>query len=242
MKLVVSQPMFLPWVGLFEQVKIADVYVHYDDVQMPKGRSFISRVQIKTPDGAQWLSARIDRQRSKLLISETFLLQESNWREKHLNLLRQNYREADQYATMLQLAEEFYSQTDDCLAGFNQFTIESLAKWLGLETEFRVSSELSIQGRGTQRLIDICKHFGATEYITGHGARNYLDHRAFEDNDITVSYMQYGLQQYKQLHGEFTPYVTILDAVANLGKAARDILACNTVDWHEFVADTSERS
>lgn len=233
--------MFLPWAGLFEQIKLADLYVHYDDVQMPVGRSFMSRVQIKTPRGAQWLSAQIDRRRSKLHISDTYLSQDSDWREKHLNLLRQNYREARQFEIMLRFAEESYSLTEDNLAGFNQFTIERLANWLGLETEFRVSSDLAIQGTGTQRLIDICRHFEASEYITGHGARNYLDHQAFEDNNIKVSYMDYGLRPYEQLHGEFTPYVTILDAIANLGETARELLTCKTVDWREFLASRSEQ-
>jgi len=236
-KLVVSQPMFLPWAGLFEQIKLADVYVHYDDVQMPVGRSFMSRVQIKTPKGAQWLSARIDRRRSRPLISETFLLHDSDWREKHLNLLSQNYREANEYTTMLRLAENIYSHREDNLAGFNQIAIEYLADWLGLNTEFRVSSRLAIQGTGTQRLIDICRYFGASEYITGHGARNYLDHEAFESNNIKVSYMNYELPRYKQLHGEFTSYVTILDAIANLGESAQDLLTCRTADWRDFLAD-----
>jgi len=234
--------MFLPWAGLFEQIKLADIYVHYDDVQMPVGRSFMSRVQIKTPKGTQWLSAQIDRRRSKSNIADTFLLRNSDWREKHLNLLKQNYREANRYKTMLRFAEDFYSHTEDNLAGFNQYTIECLANWLGFETEFRVSSELAIQGTGTQRLIDICEHFGASEYITGHGARNYLDHKAFEDNDIKVSYMDYELRPYKQLHGEFTPYVTILDAIANLGDSARELLTCKTVDWHDFLAAWPGRS
>jgi hypothetical protein len=234
--------MFLPWAGLFEQVKLADLYVHYDDVQMPVGRSFMSRVQIKTPKGTQWLSAQIDRRRSKLNISETYLLSDSDWRDKHLNLLRQNYREASHSGSMFQLAEELYSQTEDNLASFNQFTIEMLADRLELETEFRVSSELAIQGTGTQRLIDICRHFGASEYITGHGARNYLDHEAFEDNDIKVSYMNYELRPYEQLYGEFTPYVTILDAIANLGDSARDQLTSKTVDWRDFLAAWPGRS
>ena len=49
--LVVSQPMFLPWVGLFEQVRLADVFIHYDDVQLPQGGNFMSRVQLKTASG-----------------------------------------------------------------------------------------------------------------------------------------------------------------------------------------------
>ena len=234
--------MFLPWIGLFQQIKLADIYVHYDDVQMPIGRSFVSRVQIKVPAGSQWLSASIDRGRSKALISETFLIRDSDWRERHLNLLKQNYREADQYTTMLALAERIYSYTEDNLAVFNQFTIEHLTSWLKLETEFGVSSTLGIRGSGTKRLIDICRHYGASEYITGHGARNYLDHEAFQKHGIKVSYIDYDLRPYKQLHGEFRPYVTILDAIANLGDSARDLLTSKTVDWHDFLAAWPGRS
>ena len=49
-KIVISQPMLFPWIGIFEQIKLSDVYVHYDDAQLPQGRSFINRVQIKTKD------------------------------------------------------------------------------------------------------------------------------------------------------------------------------------------------
>ena len=237
MKVVISQPMFLPWIGLFEQVKLADVYVHYDDVQMPQGRSFMSRVQIKASSGTQWLSASIDRQNSGRLICETSLLQDSGWRDRHLNLLKQNYREADDFESMFEVAQEIYSQREDNLAAFNQFTIEHLSKQLELETEFHVSSDLAIRGASTQRLLAICRHFGASEYLTGHGARHYLDQEFFEDHGIKVSYMHYDLRPYKQLHGEFTPYVTVLDALANVGVSARDLLSSGTVDWREFLAD-----
>lgn len=229
--------MFIPWAGLFEQIRLADIYVHYDDVQLPLGRSFMSRVQIKTPKGTQWMSASIDRRRSKSLISETFLSSKSDWRENHLNLLKQNYHEADNFNIMFDLAETIYSLKTDNLADFNRNTIEHLSGWLGLETEFRTASELAIRGTGTLRLVDLCRHFGAREYITGHGARNYLDHRAFEDRGIKVSYIDYDLNTYKQLHGEFTPYVSILDAIANLGGAAKDLLTSQALYWRDFLPD-----
>ena len=237
MKLVVSQPMFIPWAGLFEQIRLADVYVHYDDVQMPVGRSFMSRVQIKTGNGIQWLSASIDRRRSKQLIADTYLVEDADWRARHLNLLQQNYREADHFESMFRVAREIYARPETNLAAFNQHAIEYFAGLLDLATEFHVASTLAIEGGGTQRLIDICRHFGASEYITGHGARNYLDHEAFEQNGISVSYMDYALRPYEQLHGDFTPYVTILDALANVGESARSMLASGTVEWRKFLAD-----
>src|SRR5690242_3092238 len=91
--LVVSQPMFLPWIGLFEQVRLADVFVHYDDVELPRGRSLVTRVQIKLPSGVRWLTAPIDHTRSGRLINEVVFAGEG-WRAKHLETLRHAYARA----------------------------------------------------------------------------------------------------------------------------------------------------
>src|SRR4051794_36230750 len=89
--LVVLQPMFLPWVGFFEQARLSDVFIHYDDVQLPQGRSFVSRVQIKSAQGVSWLSAPIDRTDSARSIKETVFVDHTDWRSKHLKTLRHAY-------------------------------------------------------------------------------------------------------------------------------------------------------
>ncbi|MCA9907942.1 MAG: WbqC family protein, partial [Anaerolineae bacterium] len=54
MKLVISQSMYFPWAGLLEQIRLADTFVHYDDVQHTRG--FYNRVQIKTGNGVRWIT------------------------------------------------------------------------------------------------------------------------------------------------------------------------------------------
>lgn len=234
MRVVVSQPMFVPWIGLFEQVKLADVFVHYDDVQLPQGRSFMTRVQIKTAAGTTWMSAQVDRQNSGSLISDTQLVTDRAWRERHLALLAENYRAAPHADLMMDLAREIYDFDSHNLASFNQHATEYIAGWLGLTTTFEVSSSLGIPGSSSTRLADICGHFGASEYLTGHGALQYLDHELFEERGMAVTYIDYALKPYPQLHGEFTPYVAVLDAIANAGEQAKDLLVSGAVDWREF--------
>ena len=236
MIVAVSQPMFMPWIGIFELIKLADVFVHYDDVKRPGGGSFMTRVQIKTVNGSQWLSAPIDKQRSGWLISETFLVADSRWRERHLEFIRQSYRHATHAALMTELADEIYAYPGDDLAGFNQHAVERISSWLELDTTFAVSSDLSIPGASTQRVVGICKHFDASDYVTAHGALNYLDHEMFEANGVSVSYVDYDLNPYEQLHGDFTPYVSILDAIANIGHQTRELLTSRCVGWREFAA------
>lgn len=234
MKVVISQPMFLPWIGLFEQIKLADVLVHYDDVQLPKGRSFMSRVQVKGPNGMFWLTAPVDRRASGKLITETRYQDDQRWRQSHLARLRHSYQHAPHLSEMMSLAEQIYSVETHNLAEFNQSATERIARWLGIDRSIQRSSKLGIRGAGTQRLLDICEHLGATTYITGHGARNYLDHDLFDDHRIRVEYMDYQKTPYPQLHGSFVPYVTVLDAIANCGKDAAGLISSQSIYWQEF--------
>ncbi len=232
--LVVSQPMFLPWTGLFEQVRLADVFVHYDDVQLPQGRSFISRVQIKSGNAASWLTAPIDRARSGNLINEVFFFEDQDWRSKHLKSIRHAYSKAEHFQLMFALAEEVYSYATDRLADFNINATEKIAAWLGLTPPFMRSSAMSVGGASSERLVKLCEATNCNVYVTGHGALNYLDHEQFEAKGISVRYMDYQKTPYPQLHGEFTPYVSILDGIANCGAGARELVSSEAIYWRDL--------
>ena len=73
-------------------------------------------------------------------------------------------------------------------------------------------------------------------YVTGLGARNYLDHQLFEDAGIRVEYMCYEKAIYPQLHGEFTPHVSILDLIANTGKEGVENIRSGTTYWKNYLS------
>ena len=100
--------MFFPWVGLFEQVRLADVFVHYDDVQLPQGRSFITRVQLKGPDGVHWLTMPVKRDSRSSNINEAITDDEQGWRKAHLKTLHHMYAKAAHSREMIELVEAVY--------------------------------------------------------------------------------------------------------------------------------------
>ena len=63
---VVSQSMYFPWCGLLDQIRQADVFVYYDDVQLVRG--FCNRVQVKTLQGYKWITVPLLRKSQKQLI------------------------------------------------------------------------------------------------------------------------------------------------------------------------------
>ncbi len=232
---VISQPMFIPWIGLFEQIRMADVYIHYDDVQFPQGRSFMSRVQIKTTNGTSWLTAPIDRKKSGRLINEVVFSKREDWRTKHLKVIRQAYSKAPHFDAMFDLVETVYSFPSDQLSEFNIHAIEQILDWIGYAPRLLRSSSSGVGGSSTQRLVDLCNLVDADTYVTGLGALNYLEHEKFEENGISVRYMDYKKKSYVQQYGEFTPYVSIIDAIANCGDQVRDLICSQSIYWRDYV-------
>lgn len=231
---VISQPMFFPWRGMFEQLALADVFVHYDDVQFSKG-SFTNRVQIKTPNGSAWMTVPVQKHAGSNEI-RSLRARDSDWRADHLAQLREAYRGAPFGDEVLQLVADEYDRPGalvELLIG----SFERVARRLGASdgTTFLRSSELGIGGSGWPRVLDVVAHVGGSVYVTGHGAGNYLDAEAFERAGVDVRFMDYALTPYPQLHGEFTPYVSILDLLANVGPDAPAHLHPRTVGWRTFL-------
>jgi len=239
MRVVISQPMYFPWVGFLEQLRLADVFVLYDDVQFSKG-SFTNRVQIKTPAGSSWLTVPLRGLHLGQRIKEVQVDESRDWRKQHRERLAQAYHKAHYAREMLALVDSVFAHSGKTLSQIAYTSTMALADYFGLTRGLRVYNiaELDVPGKGSQRVLDIVRVVGGTEYITGHGARNYLDHAAFEKAGIAVRYMQYRCLPYPQLHGDFTPYVTALDLVANCGAEGKYYIQSETVDWRKF-ADES---
>lgn len=232
---VISQSMYFPWVGLLEQVRLADVFVHYDDVQFTRG--FYNRVQIKTAHGIRWLTVPTrDRHRGQR-IDEVRIDERDDWRAAHRTQLLAAYRRAPFLDDMLGVVDAVFAQPAASLADVSRQSILALAAYFGLDrdTRFLRSDEMAVPGSSSQRLHDLTAALGGTVYLTGHGARNYLDHDLFERSGIEVRYMEYARIPYPQLHGAFTPYVTGLDLIANCGREGAEVIRSGSVNWKDFI-------
>ena len=238
MNIVISQPMLFPWVGMFEQIRLGDVYVHYSDVPFSKG-SFVNRVQVKTAQGVAWMTVPLSKQKLGQPICEVRINYQKDWRYKHHELLRQAYAPAPYRDDMLQIVDSVYSDSHETLDELSKASIAAVCRYLGLEESRRFLDirELEVGGSGSRRVLDTVLMLVGDTYITGHGAKDYLDHESFEAANVRVNYIDYRKTPYPQLHGDFTPYVSILDLIANTGSASGDYMNSGTIYWREFLQD-----
>ncbi|MNV55964.1 WbqC-like protein family protein [compost metagenome] len=70
----------------------------------------------------------------------------------------------------------------------------------------------------TERLVALCAQAGATEYISGPAAKDYIEPEIFAQAAIKLSWFDYaGYPEHPQLWGEFQHGVSILDLLFNCG-------------------------
>ena len=215
---VILQPGYLPWLGFFDQLRRADVFVYYDDVQYDK-HGWRNRNRVKTQHGAAWLTVPV-RHGGFPTILDVEIDARAPWARKHIATIRQAYARAPHLDRYLPALEETLLRGWERLVDLDLACADLLASWLGIQTRIERSSTLGISGERSERLVGICRHFGAAKYVSGDAARTYLDVGLFERHGIAVEWQRYDHPTYPQLHGEFTPYLSMLDLILNCGDDA----------------------
>ncbi|MEO7134074.1 MAG: WbqC family protein [Vicinamibacterales bacterium] len=222
--LVVLQPGYLPWLGFFDQMRRADVFVYYDDVQYDK-HGWRNRNRVKGPDGPQWLTVPVrNHGLGRPRIMDAAIDARAPWARKHLATLRQLYAKAPHVKRYLPELEEALMRPWERIVDLDLTVVALMAKWLGLAPAVSCSSELQIDGEQSIRLLRICQHFGATRYLSGSAARDYLDVALFAQHGVEVAWQDYRHPEYPQQHGGFVPYLSAIDLLLNCGDDSRAIL------------------
>ena len=227
MNVVILQPSYIPWRGYFDQIRRADLFIFYDDVQYDK-HGWRNRNQIKTAQGKRWLTIPVHSKgvTQGIAIKDVRIDWSKPWADNHLKALKFAYTKSPCFRDYLPLLETFYNRRDECLADFTIETTILLSRELGISsTRFLRSSELpGINGVKTDRLIQILKQVDAKHYISGPSAQDYIEKEKFAEAGISLEYIEYSYSEYPQLYPPYDPYVTILDLLFMTGREAHQYL------------------
>lgn len=225
MTVVILQPGYLPWLGFFDQLRRADVFVCYDDVQYDT-HGWRNRNRIKTQTGPLWLTVPVRHSHlGRPRILEIEIDSRAPWARKHLSSIRQAYAGAPFLERYLPALEELLQRPWDRLIDLDIALIDLMAGWFGLTRRIDRSSALNIHGDKSERLLNICRHFNASTYLSGDAASEYLDAPLFERNGVRVEWQRFEHPVYPQLHGPFVSHLSALDLVLNCGDRAAAVLA-----------------
>lgn len=225
MKIGILQPGYLPWLGFFEQMFRTDVFVVYDDVQYDK-EGWRNRNRIKGANGVLWLTIPVHvKLADHPLIHEVRIDNKTHWRKKHLMSLKMNYAKAPFFSKYIEIFEEAFSHEWDSLVDIDMYFILKLSECLGMGDKKIVrSSTLNVEGDRLERLVKVCKMFDADVFYEGAAGKNYIDSDYFSEHGVAIEYQDYKHPVYKQLYGDFVPYLSVVDLLFNHGDESLEII------------------
>lgn len=224
MRVGIHQPMYLPWLGMFDRVQKCDLFILLDNVQYSKNY-YLNRNKIKTPNGWIWLTIPIlTKGNFGQLIKDAEINNTVDWPKKHFLSICQYYKKAPYLSSYLSFLEKTYNKKWTYLSDLSEFMFMEILRFLSIKTPVKKASDLKTEGKKEELVLNLCKQVGADEYLSGPDGKNYIDTQRWKEEDIKVSFHDYKHPEYSQLHGKFLPCMSIIDLFLNCGPESPNIL------------------
>ena len=226
MIITASRPYFAPYPGFFSKARVADILIILDDVQFPRGTTWITRNRFKNDQGTWWMTIPVWKKgRGLQNINEVRICHEGRWGHKHVRGLKHAYGNAPYFAEHQQFLDNLFAAGYDRLVDFNLSILRHLMLNLGVDLEIRRLSELNIKAAGDRLLIEICRCFNASIYLAPGSAARHLNADLFEKAGIELRPVTPRSPVYPQLWGNFIPDLTAFDLLFNCGPKAVEIIS-----------------
>jgi len=230
-RLGLIQSNYIPWRGYFDFINTVDLFLIYDDVKYPMGRSWRNRNQLKFRTGLKWLTVPVQSGAGNLSIDEVRIGQcDKPWQDRHSRMIEASLGKAPYFNDVMELWSNTVAKGYKTISSLNVSLIKQICAYLQISTPILMSRDFEAFGTKTDRIINLLKKANATIYLSGPAAKDYLDEELFRKNGIRLEYKTYDYPPYFQLWGEFAGNVSVLDFIANTGPEAKCFLKSLTPD------------
>lgn len=220
MRLAILQSNYLPWKGYFDIIHDVDLFVFYDDLQYTL-RDWRNRNRIKTAQGLTWLTVPVGVDRNRLICDVE--IPDPTWQTKHWRSIEQNYGKCAHFDRYRSFFEDVYLGSRwTHLSALNHHLIQHISKeFLGITTAFGDSRTYQLIGQKLERLFDLVVKSGASSYLSGPAAKDYIEPLLFAEAGIELLWKDYrGYPAYPQRFPPLEHGVSILDLLFNTGPDA----------------------
>jgi hypothetical protein len=219
-KVAISQPTYLPWLGYFEQISRADYFIFLDSVQFER-RSWQSRNRLKNSMGQDfWLTVPVKKHHQTENMQNIEIHYDRNkWYLQHLKSIELNLAKTPFVDEVVDLLSSIYDKEHIYLVDLNIDIIQTVARKMGINTQFFRASQLSAQGNKAELLLNLALNLNANVYLSNAGSRIYLDDfiKEFNEKGVDVIYQNWQHPIYSQRYGTFVPSLAWVDPVSYLG-------------------------
>jgi len=233
--LTAHQPVYLPWLGLFHKIALADSFVYFDDVQYQK-KDWNNRNRIMTNQGPIWLTVPVmSKNHYDQKVKDIPINNQLPWKRKHLKSISMAYRRTRYYSRYIAIFEDVYSRNWEKLSDLNEYLLKFFLEEFRITVPFCRLSDFDIKSTKSDLVLDMCKKMQADIYVFGIQGKDYADVDAFNRANIQVCFQDYRHPVYEQQHGDsFISHLSVIDLLFNHGEDSREIILSGNITKKEL--------
>lgn len=210
MIIAVMQPYLFPYLGYFQLAGSVDHFVFLDDVAYIK-KGFINRNRILLSGQPFTFSIAVEQ------VSQNRRIDEHRFTgafDTFLQQLRHAYHRAPFFREVFALVEAICRAPELNVAGKNAASIRAVFDYLKLPFSSQFASSLPRTAtRGEQRILDLCRLFGADTYHNAAGGQMLYDDRHFAEQGVRLRFLRNRFAAYEQCAKTFVPGLSIIDVL-----------------------------
>lgn len=217
------QPYYFPYAGYISLLKNVDIFILFDVVQFIR-HGWIERNRILKPkDGWQYIKVPLKKHSRETKIKDIEIRNNENWREKTLAQLVHYKSKADNYAEVINLLKDLYSEDHCKITDLNKAALELVCEYLGIRTPIVVLSNADLDYKEAVEpglwALNICLAInGVDECWNPIGGQPFMDKEIYSQSGIDLKFHNSVVKPYNQKRPTFEPYLSILDMMMFLSK------------------------
>ena len=215
------QPHFFPWLGYFDKMAKADLFLINDIAQLEL-KSPMQRNRIADRNGAvRYINVVVDKK--GCFEKQNREVELNNWEETRkslIGIIRDCYLKSDYFHEIWPAVEEVIEEDYQKLIDIDMATIELGRKCLNIDTPLIFQSTMHFEEGNTtsEKLAIKLSSIHTKTYLSGNGGKKYMNLDDFTYRGIRVVFQNFTYPKYKQsFHGEFIPNLSLLDLLFNCG-------------------------
>ena len=171
----IHQPEHFPYLGFFQKMNKADLFIILDSVKFKKN-NFQNRNRYLNKSGVEeWFTVPVEKKANSKLIKDVLVSEDFGWRKKLIKQMKLNFG-----YDLHNIYESEY------IKDINMNSIKFCRRHLNITTPMIFSSDLYVVGSKSELLYNLCKEVGAVTYLSGQGGLDYLDIDVFNGINLKV--------------------------------------------------------
>lgn len=214
--IAMMQPYLFPYLGYFQLIATADVFVLGDDLQYIRA-GWVNRNRILCEGQPRLLTFAVKKDRFELPIMQRQLADSffDTDAPRLVNLIAQSYRKAPCFSTVMPLLERLIRFPQHNLALYTENALRELCAYLQISTPILRGSTLTLGSCNDkqERVINIAHTFSATTFLNPIGGLELYDRERFARNDLLLRFFTMNPISYPQFSHEFVANLSIIDVL-----------------------------